>query len=51
MRRIVFVLLGLAAGVATALYVSARGELAAGAPGPAAAPATEQPPLPADLQQ
>ena len=36
MRRIVFVLLGLAAGVAIALYVSARGELAAGVPAPPA---------------
>ena len=41
MRRIVFVLLGLAAGVATALYVSARGELdARGVPAP---PAPEDP--------
>jgi len=49
--RIVFVLFGLAAGVTTALYVSARGELAAGAAGPAAATAPEQPPSRTDLER
>ena len=47
-RRIVFVLLGLAAGVATALYVSARDRLDAGASAPAAPAAPPQPPSPTD---
>lgn len=52
MRRIVFVLLGLAGGVATALYLSARSELdGAAASGPAAAPTpVEGPPYTADLE-
>ncbi len=47
MSRIVFVLLGLAAGVAAALYVSARGQLAAAIPAPAA---REEPPQPGDSE-
>jgi len=60
MRRIVFVLLGLAGGVATALYLSARSELdlsarseldGSAASGPAAAPTpVEGPPYTADLE-